>query len=42
MCIFTILRKLDATTKMHEMNAKARATYANARAKSKDSDREVL
>lgn len=36
-----LFRRLDATTKMHKTNARARATYAIARAKPNNSDRKV-
>lgn len=41
-CMSTILRGFDTTTKTHATNAKHRATYARARAKLKHSDRKVL
>lgn len=41
-CISTILRSLDVTTKTHTTNARDRALYASAHSKLKHSNRKVL
>lgn len=41
-CLSTIQRRLDATSKTYATNARARATYARARAKLKNFDRKVV